>query len=89
MSSNNWKIIALPKIRKVLKKCEKKDQKLLLKALRSMQANPLAGDIRALTDKGGEYRRRAGNWRIFFIINKEQREVFITDIRRRTSNTYK
>lgn len=53
-----------------------------------MKESPLDGDVRALTDRAGEYRKRVGNWRIFFSLNKECTEVFIKIISRRTSKTY-
>ena len=53
-----------------------------------MEGNPLQGDVRKL--QGGEegYRRRVGDWRIFFDVYPEEHRVVVTAIERRISTTY-
>jgi mRNA-degrading endonuclease RelE of RelBE toxin-antitoxin system len=52
-----------------------------------MQQNPLQGDIRKLQGLSG-FRRRVGNWRIFFEVLAEANQVVVAAIERRTSTTY-
>ena len=53
-----------------------------------MEENPLFGDVKK--PKGGEegFRRRVGDWRIFFDIHPEEKRVVVTALERRTSTTY-
>ncbi|MDP3772502.1 MAG: hypothetical protein Q8Q94_04000 [bacterium] len=53
-----------------------------------MAQNPFAGDLQKLGGKEAEWRRRVGAYRIIFNLSTAERSIFITDIRRRTSNTY-
>jgi mRNA-degrading endonuclease RelE of RelBE toxin-antitoxin system len=52
-----------------------------------MRTNPFGGDIRKLQGLNG-FRRRVGDWRIFFEVLPEGREVIIAAVERRTSTTY-
>jgi len=54
-----------------------------------MAVNPFAGDFLKLKDEVRSFRRRVGNWRIFFDAYPEQRTVHVTDIMRRTTTTYR
>jgi len=53
-----------------------------------MEENPFLGDVRKL--KGGQegFRRRVGDWRIFFDLYPEEHRVVVTAIERRSSTTY-
>jgi mRNA-degrading endonuclease RelE of RelBE toxin-antitoxin system len=53
-----------------------------------MEANPFGGDMGKLKGDRKGYRRRVGNWRIFFDPLPEERRVVVTAIERRTSKTY-
>ncbi|HTA23303.1 MAG TPA: type II toxin-antitoxin system RelE/ParE family toxin [Terriglobales bacterium] len=63
------------------------DRKRILTVLDEMQQDPFRGDVRKLHGLPG-LRRRVGNWRIFFEIVAERREVVVTAVQRRTSTTY-
>jgi mRNA-degrading endonuclease RelE of RelBE toxin-antitoxin system len=51
-----------------------------------MKEDPLRGDVRKLHGGLEGFRRRVGDWRIFFDVNLTERQVVITDVERRTSN---
>ena len=53
-----------------------------------MRASPFRDDIARLKNKPATWRRRVGNYRIFFDVDVEELLVDVTDIRRRTSTTY-
>jgi mRNA-degrading endonuclease RelE of RelBE toxin-antitoxin system len=46
------------------------------------------GDVHKLKAGREEFRRRVGDWRIFFDIYAEERRVVVTAVERRTSTTY-
>jgi mRNA-degrading endonuclease RelE of RelBE toxin-antitoxin system len=54
-----------------------------------MRQNPFAGDVLPLTGQPGSFRRRVGNWRIFFDLDRAQRLVEVRDIVRRATTTYR
>lgn len=66
-----------------------KDRRLVLAAIDTLQENPFQGDVIRLTGRPIEYRRRVGNWRVFFEADSETFQVFVASIRRRTTTTYK
>lgn len=54
-----------------------------------MTVDPFAGDVQPSKGHPVAFRRRVGNWRIFFEADRAHRVVEITDIVRRTSTTYR
>ena len=51
---------------KNLKKFPKKEQEGIYAALEEMKSNPFLGDIRLMQGEENLYRRRVGNYRIYF-----------------------
>ena len=82
-----WTVLLAGPARKSLNRVPAGDQKRILAALDEMQRDPFGGDIRKLQSLPG-FRRRVGNWRIFFEIAPEHRQVVVTAVERRTSTTY-
>ena len=82
-----WNVVLAGPARKSLKHAPASDRKRILAALDEMQQNPFQGDIRKLQGLPG-FRRRVGNWRIFFEIVVQGKHVVISAIERRTSTTY-
>jgi mRNA-degrading endonuclease RelE of RelBE toxin-antitoxin system len=56
-------------------------------ALIEMEADPFSGDIKYL--KGDpRLRRRVGQWRIFFRVERPENTIYVSAIERRTTTTY-
>jgi mRNA-degrading endonuclease RelE of RelBE toxin-antitoxin system len=83
----DWTVVLAGPARKGLDRIPKADRKRIVAALEQMQRNPFSGDIRKLQGLPG-FRRRVGNWRIFFEVVVERRQVAVAAIERRTSTTY-
>jgi mRNA-degrading endonuclease RelE of RelBE toxin-antitoxin system len=83
-----WLVVLAGPAQKSLKRIPSHDQARVRVALGEMEEDPLRRDIRKL--KGGRdgFRRRAGDWRIFFDLYPEERRLVVTAIERRTSTTY-
>ncbi len=64
-------------------------RKSVLRALDEMEREPFTGDIQPLRSQPTAWRRRVGDWRIFFDVYPEQRLVDVVDIDRRTTTTYR
>jgi mRNA-degrading endonuclease RelE of RelBE toxin-antitoxin system len=82
-----WTVVLAGPARKSLKRIPAGDRTRILAALGEMQQNPFQGDICKLQGLAG-FRRRVGDWRIFFELVAERQHVVVTAIERRTSTTY-
>jgi len=82
-----WTVVLAAPARKSLKSIPAKDRNRILAVLNEMQQNPFEGDIRKLQGLPG-FRRRVGNWRIFFEAVPERAHIVISAIERRTKTTY-
>ncbi len=54
-----------------------------------MELDPFAGDVIPLTNEQTAFRRRVGDWRIFFDVDRALQRVEVADIQRRTTTTYR
>lgn len=84
----NWTVKISKKVEKALDRIPVKDQRLILSALDNMALYPFNGDVIHLQAERSEWRRRVGNYRIFFDVYEYIRVVEIVEIARRTSNMY-
>ena len=82
-----WTVVLAGPAQKSLKRIPSGDQTRILATLDEMQRDPFQGDIRKLQGLSG-FRRRVGNWRVFFEVVIEPKHVVVTAIERRTSTTY-
>ncbi len=82
-----WTVVLAGPARKSLKRIPAGDKTRILAALAEMQHDPFRGDIRKLQGLPG-FRRRVGDWRIFFEVTPATRHLVIAAIERRTSTTY-
>jgi hypothetical protein len=51
--------------------------------------NPFAGDARRLTNQCSAFRRRVGDWHVFFNVNYQERLTAVVAIERRSTTTYR
>ena len=82
----NWTLLVTKPARKALAKLPDKDQRHIQQALNAMETDPFSGDIKRLLPPG--WRRRVGNYRIFYDLFPSEKRVVVTSIERRTSTTY-
>lgn len=82
----NWTLLVTKPARKDLEKLPSRDQLRILDALDGMEADPFSGDIKRLQPLG--WRRRVGNYRVFYDLALDERRIVVTAISRRTSTTY-
>ena len=84
-----WQVIVAKPAQKLLARAPRPERERIWEALEAMRIDPLAGDVRPLTNQPTAFRRRVGHWRIFFDLNQEIQRVDVTAIERRTSTTYR
>lgn len=83
----SWAIVLAQPARKTLARVPEPDQKRLARALLDMRDDPFRGDLRKLTVTPPRWRRRVGDWRLFFKVDRSERVVTVAAIERRTSTT--
>lgn len=82
----NWKLLVSKNARKELGRLPNRDQVRVEAALDGMGADPFSGDVKRLERSG--WRRRLGNYRIFYDLDVGEHLIVVTSIKRRTSTTY-
>lgn len=83
----SWNVITADPARKSLRRLPHHDAEAIQRALREMEQDPFAGDIRKIGPRS--YRRRVRDYRIFFDLWIDERVVEVTAITRRTTTTYR
>ncbi len=71
-----------------LRDVEESDLHRIDAVLEEMFSDPYQGDVKFLRGSGGVLRRRVGDWRILFELDRKKKLIVITGVRRRASNTY-
>ena len=64
------------------------DAEKILSALEDFFSNPYFGDIEKIEGEENTWRRRVGNYRIIYDIDKNNKIISVRIISRRASNTY-
>ena len=82
----NWQLLVTKSAGKELKNLPGKDQLRVENVLDALQRDAFSGDIIRLQPSG--WRRRIGNYRIFYDLLLEDHLIVVTAIKRRTSTTY-
>ena len=85
----SWNVKIAKRASKQMKRIPKKDVQYLLDALGGLIENPYWGDIEKIGGEKNTWRRRVGNYRMLYEIFSNEKFVFIFDIRRRTTATYR
>lgn len=89
MNSNpNWGLRVRNKVFKDISKFPKLDQVRILAAIENLPFNPYAGDVEKMKGEEKTWRRRVGNYRIFYEIILEDKMVYVFNVERRTSSSY-
>ena len=87
----SWAVELSANAEKDLVRLPRDRQARLERALDEMEADPFAGDVKAL--KGpewkGRYRKRVGRYRIIFTVNHDMKAVAISAILIRSDKTYR
>ena len=65
------------------------DRKRIPEALNEMQRDPFSGDVSRLKGQRSTWRRRVGDYRIFFDTEHRDSLVDVVAVFRRTSTTYR
>ena len=83
-----WKLHVARSAEKELKRIPSKDRDRIISALQALCNNPFSGDIARLSNQPTAWRRRIGDWRIFYDLYPDKQLIAVAAIRRRSSTTY-
>ena len=87
-SSADWLLQVDPQVYKDIKKFPPKDVRRILGAIETLPTNPYAGDIQKMTGEDDVWRRRVGEYRVFFEIITKAKILHVFRVERRTSKIY-
>lgn len=83
-----WDLHVARSAEKELNRVPSRDRWRIIAALQAMRNDPFSGDIARLEHQPTAWRRRVGDWRIFFDLYPDRQLIVVAAIRRRTSTTY-
>jgi mRNA interferase RelE/StbE len=84
-----WKLIFSNSARRNLRKLPLSDRRRIDRALDELALAPFQGDVLPLRNRPAEFRKRVGDYRVFFDLKRDERLVRVHEIVRRTSTTYR
>jgi mRNA-degrading endonuclease RelE of RelBE toxin-antitoxin system len=84
-----WRLIFSNSARRSLRKLPLNDRRRIDRALDELALDPARGDVLPLRNHPTAFRKRVGDYRIFFDLERDPRLILIHDLVRRTSKTYR
>ena len=88
-SSANWTLRVREKVYKELSKFPRDDQERIINVIENhLPSNPYMGDVEKMKGEETVWRRRVGNYRIFYEIIAKEKGIYVFRIERRTSSTH-
>lgn len=83
-----WDVHLPERVDKCIKKFPRHDSTRIIEVLRSFEVDPWRGDTAKIKGHHNLWRKRVGNYRIFYSVKAEVKIVEIKEIERRGSKTY-
>lgn len=74
---------------KQIQKFPEKERKRIIEKIIDCLSNPLQYSIKLETTKPPVYRLRAGEYRVFFELDNLTKTIIVTNVERRTTQTYR
>lgn len=84
----NWELKVDNSVYKKLKTFPKKDVFKIVQEIGLFTQNPYKGDIKRIKKEEFLWRRRIGDYRIFYEIHQSEKIINVLYVERRTSRTY-
>ena len=87
-SDTNWELRIDDRVYKDLRKTSKDYVNKIISVIESLVFDPYAGDIQKIKGEAFVWRRRVGQYRIFYEIYPKRKLISVFHIERRGSKTY-
>lgn len=88
-SGENWGLQIDDSVYRYTAKFPDGDRRRIFGVVESLRIDPYFGDIEKLGGEEDKWRRRVGNYRIFYKVFQHSRTVLVVKIERRGSHTYR
>lgn len=83
-----WGLVISNPAERALRRVPRLDLEHIDEAFAKMCSDPYSGDVKFLRGMGATFRRRIGDWRILFELDKESQVIVVLAVKRRGSKTY-
>jgi mRNA-degrading endonuclease RelE of RelBE toxin-antitoxin system len=83
-----YKPLFTNRFEKQIKRFPKKEQDKILEKIDGILLNPRLRSVKLQSTSPAIYRFRVGDYRVFFVVDDRMKIIKITDVRRRTTQTY-
>lgn len=83
-----WSVHLPERVGKRIRKFPRRDSMRIVEVMRSFEVDPWWGNIVKIKGYDNLWRKRVGNYRIFYSVKTETKTVEIKEIERRGSKTY-
>lgn len=83
-----WGLAIANQARRAMRDMPPADAERIDAAFVEMREDPYSGDVKFLRGTDHELRRRVGDWRIRYHVERDRRVIVVDDVERRNSNTY-
>lgn len=87
-SQNRWDLQIDPCVVKTLKKIPVRYARRVFDVIDLLPSDPYVGDIQKIKGEHNVWRRRVGEYRLFYKIITERQIILVFHVERRTSSTY-
>ncbi|MBI2338711.1 type II toxin-antitoxin system RelE/ParE family toxin [Candidatus Daviesbacteria bacterium] len=87
-SKISWILQIDPAVSKTLKKIPQNYTRRIIAVIETLPQDPFAGDIQKMAGKKNVWRRRVGEYRIFFELLTGEKIIHVFHAERRTTATY-
>ena len=87
-SSVSWELRGRDGVYKTLSKFPHRNRERIIEAIDGLALNPFAGDLEKMKGENRIWRKRVGNYRIFYEIIPADKVIYVFGAERRTSKTY-
>lgn len=86
--SKKWVLHIEPRVYRTLKRLPRRDAEAVLEVISLLPEDPYFGDIQKMKGFDNTWRRRIGEYRLFYRIKIVERIILVFNLERRTSSTY-
>ena len=84
-----YKPLFTNRFEKQIRRFPKKEQDKILEKIDGILLNPRLHSVKLQSTSPSIYRFRVGDYRVFFVVDDRVKIIKITDVRRRTTQTYR
>lgn len=84
----SWDLRVDPDVYKSLKRIPRRDAEVILQVISVLANNPYFGDIQKMKGIDDAWRRRIGDYRLFYRVKVKEEVILVFRLERRTSKTY-